>query len=143
MTNINILKLNVMGQSVRDNGNKANFKIANRSFNILTLPLLLIQPKFQWEQRFEWSYEGSRRFVHLKIVNSKIYSFYQFFFVIPFRIFIGPYFWRQAISPGISFSAKIISLRPQSANEISAEKQKKDWVIKFVQNFCWLVSRSY
>lgn len=38
----------------------------------------------------------------------------------PFNGFDPPYFWRQAIKPGISFSAKMISLRPHSANEISA-----------------------
>ena len=36
----------------------------------------------------------------------------------------GPYFLRMAISPGISFSARIISLRPKSAKEMSA---KKNW----------------
>lgn len=42
----------------------------------------------------------------------------------PFNGFDVPYFLRHAIKPGISFSAKIISLRPHSANEISAAKNQ-------------------
>lgn len=38
----------------------------------------------------------------------------------PFNGFDLPYFWRQDINPGISFSAKTISLRPHSASEMSA-----------------------
>ena len=34
--------------------------------------------------------------------------------------FVWPYFSRSAIRPGISFSASMISLRPQSASEMSA-----------------------
>src|SRR4029077_16160445 len=41
--------------------------------------------------------------------------------------FCGAYFSRIAISPGISFSAIEISLRPKSANEIS-ETLKSVWV---------------
>ena len=33
---------------------------------------------------------------------------------------LWPYFWRKAIRPGISFSAKEISFRPHSANDKSA-----------------------
>lgn len=50
----------------------------------------------------------------------------------PFNGFVGPYFSRHAISPGISFSAKTISLRPHSANEISAAKI--DEIIKYLSN---------
>lgn len=39
----------------------------------------------------------------------------------PFNGFSDPYFLRIAIKPGISFSAIIISLRPNSAKFISAE----------------------
>lgn len=39
-----------------------------------------------------------------------------------FSGFVGPYFLRIAIKPGISFSAKMISLRPKSAKEMSATK---------------------
>src|SRR3972149_10932837 len=38
----------------------------------------------------------------------------------PLRGFRAPYFPRTAISPGISFSASSISLRPQSDREMSA-----------------------
>ena len=38
----------------------------------------------------------------------------------PFSGFDEPYFCRSAISPGISFSASMISLRPHSAREMSA-----------------------
>lgn len=38
----------------------------------------------------------------------------------PLNGFDWPNFLRHAIKPGISFSAKMISLRPHSANEISA-----------------------
>ena len=34
----------------------------------------------------------------------------------PVKGLVGPYFARRAISPGISFSASLISLRPQSAS---------------------------
>ncbi len=34
--------------------------------------------------------------------------------------FLSPYSARRAMRPGISFSARAISLRPQSANEMSA-----------------------
>src|SRR5262249_13578638 len=37
----------------------------------------------------------------------------------PFRGFVAPYFLRRAISPGISFSASSISLRPHSARDRS------------------------
>ena len=33
---------------------------------------------------------------------------------------LRPYFFRKAIRPGISFSARRISFRPQSANDMSA-----------------------
>lgn len=39
----------------------------------------------------------------------------------PLRIFIGPYFLRIAIKPGISFSAISISARPHAASSIFAE----------------------
>jgi len=38
----------------------------------------------------------------------------------PFSGWLGAYFWRMAIRPGISCSAMSISLRPQSASERSA-----------------------
>lgn len=41
----------------------------------------------------------------------------------PFKGFEGPCFCRRDIRPGISFSAKVIALRPHSANLMSAEKQ--------------------
>ena len=34
----------------------------------------------------------------------------------------APYFLRRYIRPGISFSARVSSLRPKSAREMSAEK---------------------
>ena len=34
----------------------------------------------------------------------------------------APYFLRRYIKPGISFSARVSSLRPKSAKEMSAEK---------------------
>lgn len=42
----------------------------------------------------------------------------------PFRGFLGPYRFLISIKPGISFSARIISLRPQSARLMSADKNK-------------------
>ena len=39
----------------------------------------------------------------------------------PFNGLAAPYFLRRYISPGISFSARVSSLRPKSAREISAE----------------------
>src|SRR5438552_18832595 len=47
--------------------------------------------------------------------------------------FCGAYFSRIAISPGISFSAIEISLRPQSASEMSA-------TLKSCFVFVWLVA---
>lgn len=49
----------------------------------------------------------------------------------PLNGFDWPNFLRHAIKPGISFSAKMISLRPHSANEISATEKEKN-LIKFV-----------
>lgn len=48
----------------------------------------------------------------------------------PLSIFDGPYFFLMAMSPGISFSAKVISLRPHSAKERSAID---NWKIYFKQ----------
>lgn len=42
----------------------------------------------------------------------------------PFRGLLGPYRFLISIKPGISFSARMISLRPQSARLMSANKEK-------------------
>ena len=53
----------------------------------------------------------------------------------PFKGLEGPYFLRKCINPGISFSAKVSSLRPKSAKLMSARITKNSSYCKFSAEF--------
>src|SRR3989304_144867 len=60
----------------------------------------------------------------------------------PLRGFRAPYFARTAISPGISFSASSISLRPQSDREISATLNLRSFSVSCIFYFILRVSNA-